>query len=192
MAPTHGTSFDVTNPTVPTQLECRFSRGPLLLAFLGGGLFVVLGIALLTGMIGGGPTPIDRAAGKVIGALCILFFGGISLAALVTVLRTGPGTVLAVTDAGLFDRRIGPQPIPWSEIRSVKIRRGPTLPSLVQRFLELDVVDPDRFRHGSPTAMTRLADRLNRLYGFKPLVISAAVLDHGIEEIEAAIRSHLS
>ena len=181
----------MTNPDTPTRLECRFSRGPLLLAFLGSAVFVVLGLALLTGLIGGGPTPLDRAAGKVIGALCVLFFGGTSLAALVTVLRTGPGTVVAVTDEGLFDRRIGPQPIPWSEIRGVAIRRGPTLPSLYLRFLELDVVEPDRFRHGSPTSMTRLGDRLNRLYGFKPLVISAAVLDHGIEEIEAAIRSHL-
>jgi hypothetical protein len=72
---------------------------------------VVLGLALVISVISGWPTPVDRAAGKVLGALCVLFFGGISLAALVTVLRTGPGTVVAITDAGLFHRRIGPQPI---------------------------------------------------------------------------------
>lgn len=181
----------MTSPTAPTVLDCRFSRGPLLLAFLGSGIFVVLGLALVTGVIGGAPTEFDRIGGQVIGALCILFFGGISVLAVVTIIRTGPGTVVSVTDEGFFDRRIGPEPIPWSEIRGVKMRSGPTLPSLFLRFLELDVVEPDRFRRGSPGALTRLVDRLNRVYGFKPLVVSAAVLDHGIEEIEAAIRSHL-
>jgi len=179
-----------TDPATPT-LECRFQPGPLWLALIGCGVFVALGLALLTGLIGGAPTSIDAIAGKVIGALCVLFFGGISVLALASISRTGGGTVVVVDDDGVYDRRIGPQPIPWSEIRGVELKRGPTLPSLYLRFLELDAVDPDRFRHGSPGLLTRLADRVNRFYGFKPLVISAAVLDHDLEEIEAAIRLRL-
>jgi len=174
-------------PTAPARLECRVARGPLSVALLGAGVFVVLGIAILTGAIGGGPTPVDVLGGKVIGALCVLFFGGISVFALVSIAKSGGGPVLVIDDEGLFDRRIGPRPIPWSEIRGAEKRTGPTLPSLFLTFIELDVAEPDRFRRSS----SKVADRLNKLYGFKPLVLSTAVLDHGIDEVLAAIRSHL-
>ena len=181
----------MTDTTAPTPLECRFERGPLWLAILGSAVFVALGLAILTGLIEGGPTPVDRIGGKVIGALCVLFFGGTSAVALVAIFRTGEGSVVRIDEAGFFDRRIGTRPIPWSEIRGAELKRGPTLPSLGQGFVELDVIEPDRFRAGGSSWRSRLADRLNRFYGLEPLTVSAAVLDHSAEEIAAAIRSYL-
>lgn len=173
------------------MLECRIKKPKLLLALTGAGVFVVLGLLLVTGVISGGPeqAEVDRIGGIVIGWLVILFFGGIALYAVISQIKYQQGPVIRIDETGFFDRRISNKVIPWSAIRSARIFRGKTVYAVTLRFISLDVAHPENYiKTGAAGRLfTPLLRLFKQLYDEPGITIATTVLDRSPDAILAAI-----
>ena len=170
--------------------EYRVNRADLSLYLIGAFAFVVLGALMVTGVIGPADetSDVDRIGGIVIGWLAIAFFGSMALLSLPSLLR-GQEPVIRIDENGIFDRRVCSKPIPWAAVNKVRVFRGKTLYALPQRFISIDVDDPDEYalRNGN-SRLAGALKKLNALYDEPGITISTATLGKSIDDVLDSIR----
>jgi hypothetical protein len=172
--------------------EYRINKKNLGISIFGSLIFVILGILMVTGVIGPaeGAAEIDRIGGIVIGWLSILFFGGIMLIALRFSFANDDEPIIRMDETGFYDRRVCTKPIPWSEIRSATIFRGKTLYAYTQRFISLDVENPDVYlKKGLGHYFSSLFKLLKLLYDEPGITISTSLLETSPEKILETIKN---
>ena len=172
------------------MVEYSIRKQSLVFSLIGAMLFVALGILFVTGVISAeeGAAEIDRIGGIVIGWVVIIFFGGLSVFAIISILKSGNGPVILIDELGFFDRRVCTKPIPWSEIRSAHIFRGKTLYAIPMRFISLDVIDPDLYlKKGIDRYFPRLFKLFKKLYDEPGITIHTALFNQSPDEILSAI-----
>jgi len=139
------------------EFRASWSRN-LVLFLISAGLVVTSCVIVWTGVTDD-DVPVFLVPFGVIGAI---FFGTSGLGWFLRGLRFGP--VVVIDSAGVFDRRIMSEPIPWSEIQALT---GAT----VQRaaFVGLTVDRPDRFAKKLSTfsEWVRALNKRNFLYDFQ-------------------------
>lgn len=147
--------------------------------FIGALFFVVIGTLIVVGFIGPAEdaAEFDRVGGAVLGWITIIFFGSIMLFALGHLLRSNAEPVICMDASGFYDRRVCSKAIPWSEIRGVRIFKGKTLYTIPQRFVSLDVIDPESYLKKSIIHSIPGHRLFRNLYDEPGITISTAILD---------------
>lgn len=167
----------------------KVSRLDLSFYLIGSLIFVAIGLLIVTGVIGPNEdaAEIDRIGGIVIGWLTILFFGGISLISL-RFLFMKDETVIIMDETGFYDKRVCVKPIPWTEIRKARVFSGKTLYAFPQKFISLDVTNPDEYlKKKSYPCLSSLFKLLKLLYDEPGITISTSILGQSTETILSAI-----
>jgi len=95
----------------------------------------------------------------------------------------GNGIEARIDGRGVYAPRFSSEPVPWSRIRSVlPIRHG------VQRIVRFELT-PDA-PQAADNAMLRATGALDRALGFGDFGINTTYLDHGLDELLAAVRHY--
>ncbi len=172
------------------MVKYELNKGSLLIYMIGASLFVLLGLLLITGVIGAaeGGTRADELAGIVLGWITIIFFGGLFALSIGLLFDSRKGPIITMDESGFYDRRICSKPIPWNEIKQASIFRGKTLYSAPSKFVSLEVDNPDAYlKQGLGKPFSGLKKLLNTLYDEKGISISTSVLGRSPEELLASI-----
>ena len=175
---------------VVVMVEYSINKNNLGIYIIGSLVFVVIGVLMVTGVIAAadGAAEFDRVGGIVIGWLVIIFFGGIMLVAFRFSFQSNDA-IICMDEAGFYDRRICTKPIPWSEIRNAYIFRGKTLYAISQRFISLDVENPDVYLNkGFNHYLSGLFKLLKILYDEPGVTISTSLLGQSPEDVLKAIK----
>lgn len=128
----------------------------------------------------GGEAPIGLSAVM----LCTsAFFGLWSLA---MIARLGERQVIvALAPEGIYDKRIGPELMPWSAMRQVYVFRARS-----QTYLAVELTSPER-HVDPPTVFDRFAVWANNTVGFPRVSVSLMGLDGSAKTIIQALREVL-
>ncbi len=172
------------------MVEYTIRKQCLFIPLAGCLIFILLGILMVTGVIGPeeGGAEVDRIGGIVLGWLAILFFGTGFIIGLVSLLKIKEGPDIRIDENGFFDRRVCTKPIPWSEIRSAHIFRGKTVYALPMRFISLDVEDVYAYqKKGIEQYFPGLFKLLKKLYDEPGITIHTGLLDQSPDEILSVI-----
>lgn len=105
----------------------------------------------------------------------VVFFGGCVIVMLVRLFTRGP--VLVLNDVGILDRRVSPDAILWSDIRSVGIATY-----RYQRWLGVELCDAATFKSRLPPTSRWLA-RLNEHMGFATFNVGFAGISPGVDTV---------
>ena len=173
------------------MIQYHVDKASLLFPFLGALTFVILGALIVIGVIGPAEdaAEIDRVGGAILGWITIIFFGAIMLVALRYLPVSNADAVIKIDDAGFYDRRLCIRPIPWSAIRSAHVFHGRTGYAMPQKFLSLDVDEPQRYvKPGLDDYIHGLASLLNSIYDVPGVTISTAILGRSPDVVLASIQ----
>ena len=165
--------------------EYKINKVDLSFYLIGALIFVILGALMVTGVIGPNEngTEFDRIGGIVLGWIAIVFFGGLGLVSL-RFLFQDDEAVVVIDETGFYDKRVCTKKIPWSEIRKASIFRGKTLYAFPQKFISLDVNNPEEYlKKSSNSIFSGLLKTLNALYDEPGITISTAILGCSTEAV---------
>jgi len=151
-----------------------FVKVPILALFA-----LILAAGALAGLIASDHNPVMAATLVLVFVFFTLWAAGIASQLI------GGGAVLRISDDGIFDRRIGPHTIPWSEIEEIYLFRARS-----QRFIAVVVKDPQRY-----AAPQRWADKLslwiNLRIGLPQFSLSLMGLNGSASRVLSAVLAHL-
>lgn len=159
------------------KAEFGYSRRKLANGLAGAVAFVATTLAVTLFAIAAG-LPVWAVAPPM--ALIAVFFG----IAAVTYARRFSGTepVLTIDDNGVYDRRLGPRPVPWEAVTRLE-----TVRVWGHDVLELKVSEPQRYL-APPATVTRILTPIHRLMGLSPLLVSPGDLEASFGDVLFAVR----
>jgi len=114
------------------------------------------------------------------GWIGVVFFGGCMVVMVSRAFMRGP--VVVLDGAGILDRRVSPDVILWSDIRSVRVVTHPK-----HQWIGVDLRDPVSFM-SRLSAAQRLLARANDRMGFPPFNVGFAGISPGMDAVWSYIQ----
>lgn len=127
-------------------------------------------------------TRLPAIEAKIAGWIGLVFFGAMGLVIVRRSFMWGPIVVLDGT--GILDRRVSPDVVLWSDIRSMRL-----VTYEKQRFIGVELMDPITFRSRLP-ASSQWLTRLSEHMGFNSFNLGFNDLSPGVDAVWSYLRQH--